>query len=252
VSGLADTLRRFHALVVGAAPLSTASELVEGGAVPAAERLGVYARAYPARIADVLAADYPKLAALGGLGRELTEAYLRAHPPAHPSLREAGAHVARFLAARGAPAHDVELARLERARTEAFDGGADVVPLARDHLAARPAAAFPRLRLRLVPSAQAIALTTNADERWAAVEEDRPLPPPAAAARTVLVWRRDVTVVHRALDPDEARLAPALAAGTTFADVCEGLAGDPAPAERASALLLRWVDAGALDGIAGA
>jgi hypothetical protein len=180
--------------------------------------------------------------------RELAGAYLRAHPPAHPSLREVGAHLASFLAGRGEPAHLVDLARLERARSEAFDGGADVPPLGRADLAGLGAEAFPGLRLRLVPSSRIVALTTNADDLWDALEAGRPAPAPAPAARSVLVWRRDVTVVHRRLEPDEAGLIAELAAGTTFGAACDRLADHPAPAERALALLVRWLDAQILDG----
>jgi hypothetical protein len=245
VTRLDEQLRGFHAAITGAAPLDRAAALVEEGAVAATTRLAVYAHAYVARIAGVLAHDYPKLEALRGV-RGLAEPYLRAHPPAHPSLREAGAHLADFLAARGEPAQLVELARLERARTEAFDGGADAEPLTREGLAALGAGDFGGLPLRLVPSARIVTLGSNADELWDALEQGAPPPAPAAATRTVLVWRRDVTVVHRTLDPDEAGLVAALAAGTTFADACDGLADHPAPAERALELLLRWVDAAIL------
>jgi hypothetical protein len=66
------------------------------------------------------------------------------------------------------------------------------------------------------------------------------------------VWRRDVTVVHRTLDADEARVLPAPAAGTTFATACDRLEDQPAPAERALALLVRWLDAAILAGRRGA
>lgn len=246
MTALDEQLRRFHAAITGAAPLDSAAELVDAPRdVAAVERLHVYAHAYTARIAGVLALEYPKLATRVALPA-LVAPYLRAHPPSRPSLAAVGAHLAAFLAARGEPAHLVELAALERARTEAFDGGRDVVPLARADLAAAGAAAFPALRLALVPSARVVPLTSNADDLWDAIERGAAPPPPAPATRAVLVWRRDVTVVHRTLDADEATLAPDLAAGTTFEAICDRLAADPAPAERALALLLRWVDAGVL------
>jgi hypothetical protein len=248
MTALDAALRRFHAAITGAAPLADAAELIEADDVDALARLHVYAHAYTARIGNVLAFEYPKLVAVrGGLG-DLVAPYLRAHPPAHPSLREVGRHLAGFLADRGEPAHLVDLAALERARTEAFDGGADVEPLARDHLAAIDPADFPAVHLQLVPSSRLVALTTSADDLWDAVETGQPPPDPAPATRTVLVWRRDVTVVHRTLEPDEATLIADLAAGTTFAAACDRLADHPSPAERALALLLRWLDAEILDG----
>jgi len=233
MTALDAALRRFHAAITGAAPLADAAELIEADDVDALARLHVYAHAYTARIGNVLAFEYPKLVAVrGGLG-DLVAPYLRAHPPAHPSLREVGRHLAGFLADRGEPAHLVDLAALERARTEAFDVGA---------------ADFPAVHLQLVPSSRLVALTTSADDLWDAVETGQPPPDPAPATRTVLVWRRDVTVVHRTLEPDEATLIADLAAGTTFAAACDRLADHPSPAERALALLLRWLDAEILDG----
>jgi hypothetical protein len=65
----------------------------------------------------------------------------------------------------------------------------------------------------------------------------------------VLVWRRDVAVLHRTLDGDEGQLAPRIAAGALFSEVCEVLGeahGEDASA-RAVELLLRWLAAAALD-----
>lgn len=242
---LAELQLRFHAACTGAAPLDSAAELVRADGIEPVSRLHVYAHAYVARIAGVLAKDFPKLRALLGDERfdELVVPYLRAHPPRHPSLREAGARLAEFLAASG-DALAADLARLERARIEAFDG-ADAAPLTRDELASVDPAAFPSLALRLVPTAMLVDLATNADDVWDAIEDGRDPPPRADAARTVAVWRRDITVIHRTLEPDEAAALRVLAGGASFADICEVLAatatGDVV--ERALELLLRWLDA---------
>lgn len=243
---LADQLRRFHAIVVGAAPLASAHALVEGDAVDAVDRMRVYVHAYTARIAGVLASDYPKLATLVPL-REHVAAYLHAYPSRHPSLREVGAHLADYLTAQALPQHLVELARLERARLEAFDGGRDAMPLAREDLEALGPAAFPRVVLQLVPACRLVELTTNADDLWDAIESGAALPEVTATARSVLVWRRGVTVIHRTLARDEAALVRILAGGASFAEVCEPLADTETPAERAFELLLKWLDGGILD-----
>jgi hypothetical protein len=235
---LRDALARFHAAITGAAPLASARDLVVRGSVDELERLHVYEHAYTSRIAGVLENDYPKLARLVDL-RGLTAAYLRAHPPSHPSLREVGVHIAHFLGERGMPRHLADLASLERARTEVFDS-ADAVPLAREDLAELDPVEFPSLRLRLVPSSRVVAMTTNADDIWDAIENDREPAAPGDGSRVVMVWRREHTVVHRTLDVDEARVAHALGEGSTFGEVCDLL---EEPAERAIALLVRWLDA---------
>ena len=237
---LADQLRAFHAAVTGAAPLSSAVSLVRTDGVDPSVRLHVYAHAYVARIAGVLATDFPKLRVL--LGAESFDAlvlpYLRAHPTCDPSLREAGAQLAGFLDEPRA----AELARLERARIEAFDG-ADATPLSREDVAAHPPEEFPALRLALVPTAAVLELATNADDVWDAIEGDRPVPASEPVPRTVLVWRREITVIHRTLEPDEAIALRRVAGGASFGEICELLAGNANAVDRALALLLRWLDA---------
>lgn len=245
---LDEQLRAFHRIVVGVTAPSDGEALVraEGleGVAPAT-RLRVYANAYRSRLGGALDKDYPKLRAL--LGGEafvaMGRAYLAAHPPSDFSLREAGAKLPRFLFELPDRnfAH-VDLARLERARVEAFDGK-DALVLTREAVAALPPEEFPGLRLRLVPTASFVLMTTNADDVWDAIESRAPIPARADTPRTVLVWRRDITVVHRTLEQDEVSLLHRVEGGGTFAQMCELLAGRADATERAIALLLRWLDA---------
>jgi hypothetical protein len=251
VRDLAALQRAFHDACTGAAPLASARALVREDGIDPVRRLRVYANAYWTRIAGALAADFPKLRAVLGEGAfdDLVIPYLRAYPTRHPSLREAGLHLARFLGERGQPVHG-DLARLERARAEVFDGP-DAAPLSRDDVAALPPEEFPRLALRLVPASGLLELPSNADELWDSIEDGRPPPPaaPAAPPRAVLVWRRGITVIHRTLGPDEAAaLRRVHGGGATFGEVCEALAAT-SPGDvtlRALELLLGWLDAEAL------
>jgi hypothetical protein len=248
VADLAALQRAFHDACTGAAPLASARELVREDGIDPVRRLRAYAHAYWTRIAGALAEDVPKLRALLGAAAfdDLVIPYLRAYPTRHPSLREAGIHLARFLDEAGRPTH-ADLARLERARIETFDGP-DAAPLATAELAELPPEEFPRLALRLVPASALVELSTNADDVWDAIEDGRSPPEPAAAPpRTVLVWRRGITVIHRTLGPDESAALRGVRTGASFAEVCEVLAGHAAnPVERALELLLRWLDAEAL------
>ena len=99
------------------------------------------------------------------------------------------------------------------------------------------------LRLRLIPSHRllenrhAIAAVWRGDDPGAV--------PPRAALETLIVWRRDTTVLHRAADADEARWFAELATatGVVFADLCAALAerlSDEAAAARAFELVARW------------
>jgi hypothetical protein len=240
--------RRFHDAITGRVPLATACDLVRDDGVPPLDRLQVYAHAYFVRIRDALAAEYPKLAAVLGADdfTTLVARYLDAYPTRHPSLRDAGLRLPGFLSAdegarAGARWHG-DLARLERARTEVFDGP-DAVPLRRSDLAALAPEDFPGLRLRLVPSSALVPIETNADDVWSAIEDDATLPFRTTASRTVLVWRRAPAVVHRTVGADEGQLLPALRHGASFAELCAGLVGRPDAVDRALALVLTWIDA---------
>lgn len=242
---LADQLALFHAAMVGATPIAEAAPMLREHGVDRETRLRVYVHAYLSRLGGVLEEHYPKLRALLGDAafRPLVRDYLRAHPPHDPSLREAGALLSQFLfdATPRSLLH-VDLARLERARVEAFDGPEAAV-LTRDAVAALPPEEFPSLRLALVPTAKLLLLSTNADEVWDAIEDERDVPAALEGPRTVLVWRRDITVIHRTLEPDEASALQQLSARVTFAGVCEVFATQPDPTARAIELLLRWLDA---------
>ena len=143
---LADTQARFYALVTAREDVAAIARARRGGAarrssemvvgderLSAVERLDVYARMYFVRIHDVLRDEYARTAAaLGGEAfHDLVTDYLQACPPAHPSLREAGARLPAFVAGHALAADRpwlAELARLERARLEVFDGP-DAAPL---------------------------------------------------------------------------------------------------------------------------
>ncbi len=252
---LADQLGAFHAAMVGTTPIDSAVSVIREDGVDRASRLRVYANAYLSRIGGVLEEHYPKLRALLGDAtfRPLMRDYLRAHPPHDPSLREAGAKLTRFLFETTKDFLHIDLVRLERARTEAFDGP-DAEVLSRDAVAALPPEEFPALRLVLVPTAKLLIFTTNADDVWDALADERPAPPRATPRRTVLVWRRDTTVIHRTLEDDEAYALHQLGTGgAPFAQVCAAFgthadligraAIGRAATARAIELLLRWIDA---------
>lgn len=268
---LRDQLARFHAAVIGATPLDDVRDLVERGEIDPRDRMRVYEYAYVSRIAGVLVHDYPKLAKLVGEDRlrSWTANYLRAHPPSNFSLREVGANLAAWLASEGrahvgvdaASVHALlgDLARLERARIEVFDGP-DATPLSRDDLASMDPAEFPSLRMQLVPSSRVVSMTSRADEAWDAIENEAPddgngvgphllrelrINGVGPLFRRVLVWRRELTVIHRTLDADEARIVPMMIEGTTFGAACE-LLEEATAAERAIELLIRWLDGGIL------
>lgn len=216
--------------------------LVAGG------ELGIYAHAYGARLLEALRVDHPKLEAALGPARfaTLIEGYVAARPPASFTLRDYGVDLPGWLATADAPPWAADLARLERARVEVFDA-ADQVALTRDDVAALPPQALAALPLRWIAASAVVPLAWTVDDTWSDLEDDVPPRPPTPTTRVVLVWRRDLAVIHRTLEADEAALASAMTPGVTFADACEVVArSSDEPVARALELLLRWLDAEAL------
>ena len=188
--------------------------LVSDERLSAVERLDVYANMYFARLLDVVREDFPTVARLLGSAsfHNLVTDYLLAHPPTHFSLRYAGAALPGFIAAHAL------------------------------------AGEWPTLRFRTVPAFRLLELEWAVHETSAAARDEREpeADPPLPERRPTLVrvWRRGHQVVHREIDPIEGRALAALAAGRSFAELCEevgALVGaDEAPA-RVATLLAGWL-----------
>ncbi len=262
---LADVEARFYALVTaresvaatvtagGAEARRAVEEMVVGDArLPAVARLEIYADMYFVRIRDVLRDEYAKTAAALGAAafHDVATDYLDACRPRDPSMREVGARLPDFLAAHAAAARRpwlAELARLERARLEMVDGP-DAEPLTIEALRARPPAAFATLRLRLVPCHALFPVRHDVAALWRS--DDPAALAPAPAPATLLVWRRELEVLHRAVDDEEAAWLPRLASDEiAFETLCAALAigrSDEAAASRAFQLCGRWTADGLL------
>jgi hypothetical protein len=252
---LAELEARFHALV--SAPENVATTLAARGGdadidawvvgddrLSAIERLDVYANMYFFRIRDVLADELPRTAALVGEAafHDLVTDYLAACPPCHPSLREAGARLPAFLTEHRFGSDRpwlAELCRLERMRLELVDGP-DADTLTIEDARATDPRRLVTASLRLVPchalveNRHAIAPLWRALapglEATAAVEA----PAPAANPETLLVWRHDNEIRHRAVEDEELEWSRCLAAGTTFEALCELAPAETAPEEVAT------------------
>jgi hypothetical protein len=223
-------------------------------------RLELYANAYFQRVHDALAEDYAALAAALGAAwfRDVVTAYLVAHPPAHPSLRFAGAALARFLddAPGAAPFRRrfpfaADLTRLEWALSLAFDA-ADAEPLRREDLAAVPLADWEELTFALHPSLRTLRLdwpVAALREAFDAGATAPPHPPASPEPCAVVVWRRDERVLFRTAEPLELELLDAARAGEPFGALCVRAAralGEPAAPARVAGWLAAWVAAGLL------
>jgi len=220
---------------------------------PAGARLEIYAYAWFQRLHGVLADDFAALARVLGepAFRELVSAYLRAHPPSRPSLRDAGAKLPDFLTdspaatkARRQVPFAPDLARLEWALLAAFDA-ADAPALPHAALAAVAPERWAELRFVFQPALQLLTLTFPVDRvRLAHDRGDTELPAELVPVSTLIcVWRSNERVFHRALDPIEAEALALARSGASFGRLCEAIAArlsDEQAPLRAASLLARW------------
>jgi hypothetical protein len=214
----------------------------------ATERLDIYAEQYFYRVHDCLAEDFPALRAVIGEKRfhNLVTDYLLEHPSTHPSLRFVGRRLPSFVGTHAPCARWPflgDLARLEWALLEAFDA-ADATPLAEAALAALPADAWSELRLSPVPSLRLVDLEWLVDETWARAQRREDPGAPAVGPASLLIWRRDLRVLHRRLEPAERRALGAVGEGRTFTDVCDAAAdavGSSEVATLVAGFVRRWL-----------
>ncbi len=248
--------RRFadHLLAGGGAAMPRL--IAPGG--DAAARLAVYTDGYRLRLKEALAQDFTLLAAWLGPQRfeRLLDDYIHAHPSHHYNIRWVGRSMVRHLAQtppwnRNTLAR--ELAEFEWAQGLCFDAPDAPIATAAE-LTALPAAAWPRLRLRLQPALQRRDLHWNVDELWAAAQAGRPLPPPAYRPSPVrwLFWRRDCRNYLARLEPDAAAALDSIRTGGDFAALCLTLRRRHRPEAvpaRAVGLLKGWLEEGLLSAV---
>lgn len=254
---LNDWQRELEAYLLGSDPTvnpALCASLRGSAALSAEQGLAIYHHAYRARLLEALRGDYP--AVHGWLGDQqfdaLAGAYVDAHPSRHFSLRWLGAELANFidgylLAEQAAPL--AELARLEWAFGLAFDAPAGQ-PLSLEQMAGLPAADWPSLQVRLLPSVQWQACGYNSLALWRSCKEQSGFPGSLALEQTqvCLIWRHGLISQYRSLEPAEAQALHGMAvAGWDFAELCLQLSelGDNAPLQAAS-WLRQWLSDGLL------
>jgi Putative DNA-binding domain len=241
------------------------NELIRGDdRLSASERVEIYANAYFYRILDCLKEDFP--ATLSVLGPDhfhnLITGYLIAYPPTEPSIFYAGTYLADYL--RDHPIRQrwpfiAELARLERAIVESFHA-ADERPLSEDVMRAIAPGAWPALKMRAHPSIRIVDCEWRVDHLLPGTEvsretddadagDEREPRAPLRERVSVLVWRQDARVSHRALVRAERAALRLAALGASFAEMCEAASGESSggdPVMLINRLLARWLADGLL------
>lgn len=247
MSTLAELQRAFQQhVLVGDSRIVESIDATER--VPAATRLAVYSGAYRSRLVDGLAANVPRLRELIGESEfdELARSYIDEHPSQFASIRWFGDQLAAALAG-SHPSQPwlAELARWEWAIAAAFDAE-DAQPVDHSTLGSIAPGSWGELRLELHPSMQRLQMCTNAPALFKALTEERTQPAPALleAPRPWLTWRRGLETQYRSLDAAEAAALGIMAAGGTFAQMCEILCEWHEESDvpvQAAGMLKRWI-----------
>jgi hypothetical protein len=216
---------------------------------------GVYRNAYVARLADILYEDYEQLHAYLGdqAFAELVKAYIAANPSDQRSARWFGRHLPAFVrndATFAKHSEVVEIAELEKALADAFDGP-DAEPLRIEALAAIVPEDWARLVFVPQPTAIRLTFTTNAADIWSALKSETAPPKPLRLPepQAILVWRPDFMSRFRPLSTEEAMMWGEAAKGVRFGVLCEMVAtfaGEDEAELRAATYLKGWVDMGML------
>ena len=185
--------------------------VVPSRTMTAQERIDVYRDMYEARLADALAADFPRLAAHLGDDRfrELAHLYVRQHPSRSYTLNRFGDRLPEFLRDEvdglKRPALAYDLARFELTLTGVFDE-AESTPVGADAVLGVPAEKWDSARLRPISA-------------FRLLELNYPVHQPGATKRKAIqlaVYRRNYEVCWIELSRGAYRILEALWCGKTL------------------------------------
>ena len=209
------------------------------------EGLNVYLNNYRASLIACLTENHGKLALW--LGEDAFQRAMITHiqtsPPTSWTLDDYGADFPETLERLYPEDPEIaDLARLERALTDAFVG--------QDHTPPDPEIWAPidweAAVLTFAPTVKLIELRSNATDIWSAMNADTT--PPAAArlpkAVSCLVWRQEFISCFRPLGLDEQDAIVCALEGMSFGDLCARISdrlGPEAGAAAAGELLARWI-----------
>lgn len=215
-------------------------------------RIDVYRNAYRLRLTEFLAHDYEKLRTyLGGVRfSEMAQRYIAEHPSDQPNARWFSRHLPDFL---GTSPHYrrnpeiSELARLERALSDAFDGPDEHIITMAD-LAAVDPAQFGNVCFGIAATVRRFSVTTNVSSLWSCLKCDEIPPRPEGISKPleIMVWRQGSGARFRILGDEEAMAIDSACEGVSFGVICEMMAAYEDPenaAVRAAGYLRGWIEA---------
>jgi hypothetical protein len=239
--------RPARALIAGAAR-DLESTVLPSRQLSSAERLGIYAHMYYARLVEVMEGEYPTTRQILGAApfAAACRRFVARNPSRSRTLNALSARFPDFLA-RSLPRSNrnglaVDVARIERAMEDVFDAPR-AEPMTAAGFAAIGADQWERATLRVNPALRLLALRYPANEFMSALRRgDAPRIPRPRATR-VIVFRRGYQVFRRDQEPEQFRLLQALAAGRPLAAaVRAAVRGRGTSADRVAKRLGKWFE----------
>ena len=224
------------------------SVVLPSKSLTSAERLGIYAHMYYARLVEVMESEYPTLRQI--LGPDAFESACRRYIAKYPSrTRTLGSFSARFpdFLAKTLPGGNrqglaVDVARIERAMEDVFDAPR-AEPMTARQFAAIGSADWDRVKLPVTPAIRLLELHYPANAYMNAIRRGERPRIPRARPTCVIVYRREFQVMRRDQEPEQLRLLAALVAGRSLgAAVRAAIRGRSTNAGRIAKRLGGWFE----------
>ena len=222
------------------------SVVLPSKALSAIERLDIYAHMYYARLLEILTVEYPTTRQILGerVFAQACRRFLQRNPSKHRTLNLLSERFPDFLSRHLPPGNRralaVDVARLERAMEDVFDGPR-AEPLTAAEFAAIGADEWHRVRLRVIPALRLLKLRLPANAYMNAARGAGKPRMPRPRATFAIVYRRGFQVFRRDQTPEQFKLLSALAAGRTLADaVRSSVSGRGGNADQLAATLGTW------------
>lgn len=201
------------------------------------DQIEVYREQFRLRMWDALLEEIPGLAKwLGDDVDDVAWAYLADHPPESWTLARIADRLADWMEARGRPAVEVDVARLDAAVMAGFVAGEGRIPRP-DEL---DAAMRGELRIRLQPHVRLLRARWSV-HRWRSVAlADQAAPPPVEGDFTLVVFRVDRKMRHLEVEPAAWALLRALDGGASLDEALGAALAEAGDVQQLVAKLPGW------------